>query len=62
MARFRNPRFAPEFLEKRLSPSDLTPTSAIVITLGDPEPLPPDVPGDPVPTGPTSPGGPSIPG
>ena len=48
MARFRNARFAPEFLEKKLSPSGLIPTvSVIVASFDDPEPLPEPVPGDP---------------
>ncbi|MDB5352821.1 MAG: hypothetical protein JWN86_4068 [Planctomycetota bacterium] len=49
MARFRNPRFAPEFLEKKLSPSGLIPTPppADVARFDDPEPLPEPEPGLP---------------
>lgn len=64
MPRVRNPRFAPEWLERKLSPSNVVAApSAIVTTMtfDDPEPLPPEVPGDPpiepiTPTGPTGPG------
>lgn len=31
MGRFRNPRYAPEFLERRLSPSDLTGTGTVLV-------------------------------
>lgn len=49
MARFRNPRYAPESLERRLSPADLgvTPPPAEVEPIITPE-IPPDqVPPDP---------------
>ena len=50
MARLRNPRFAPEFLERKLSPSGLIPTSYVeVCRIDDPEPLPDPVPGCPPP-------------
>ena len=49
MARFRNPRYAPEFLEKRLHPSALIAVVAEVARFDDPEPLPPDGPGCPRP-------------
>lgn len=50
MAKLRNPRFAPEFLERRLSPTGLIPVAAQVSILDDPEPLPdPDAPGEPLP-------------
>ncbi len=47
MARYRNPRFAPEFLEKKLSPTLLVPVSAAYSTYDDPEPLPEPSPGLP---------------
>ena len=48
MARFRNPRFAPEFLEKKLSPTLLVPTvTAQYARFDDPEPLPVPGPGLP---------------
>jgi hypothetical protein len=66
--RIRNPRYAPEFLEKRLSPSSLTgslTTSAYVGTTStttDPTPSPSGN-GDPVLTPPTIPtSGPHGPG
>lgn len=44
MARFRNPRYAPESLERRLSPSDLAPTPPpYVYTAPTPPPPPPPV-------------------
>lgn len=50
MARFRNPRFAPEFLERKLSPTLLVPTTAAAfVRFDDPEPLPPDEPNLPLP-------------
>ena len=53
MARLRNPRFAPEFLEKKLSPTLLVPiTAAAYARFDDPEPLPdpnPSLPPLPVP-------------
>jgi hypothetical protein len=48
MARFRNPRYAPESLERRLSPSDfglLAPPAEVgsgLLAQGDPEPSAPD--------------------
>jgi len=65
MARHRNPRFAPEFLEKKLSPSGiLPPTTAIVggYHYDDPEPLPAPVPGSPLPPPPSLPMSPILPG
>ncbi len=64
MARFRNPRFAPEFLDKRLSPSGISGAQflAQVATLDDPEPLPPPGPGDTPPPPPPTPVGPDLPG
>ena len=62
MARFRNPRYAPEFLEKRLHPSAVIAVVAEVARFDDPEPLPPPHgPGEPPPTPPILPGGPSVP-
>ncbi|GAC1345780.1 MAG: hypothetical protein NVSMB14_08980 [Isosphaeraceae bacterium] len=69
MGRFRNPRYAPEFLEKRLSPSTLSavPTSVLVssfsttltsttLVLSDSTPPPsPDTGLPPLPTGPYGP-------
>lgn len=71
MGRFRNPRYAPEFLEKRLSPSSLPVSSASVLVstyststalrsttlLPDDSPLPPspDTGLPPLPTGPAGP-------
>ena len=49
MARLRNPRYAPEFLEKRLHPSAVIAVVAEVARFDDPEPLPPPVPGSPAP-------------
>ena len=61
--RYRNPRFAPEFLERKLSPSGLVTTAAIVVRLDDPEPLPPpNLPGSPPPIPPTDPTVPVLPG
>ena len=71
MARFRNPRYAPEFLERRLCPSDINGLvlTAEVTLASDTEPkLPPPPPyppidpslpplGDPIP-----PVGPALPG
>ena len=59
MGRFRNPRYAPEWLESRLSPSavvaavpaEVSTTSGIVyspIAMAE-EPLPTDSNGDPIP-------------
>ena len=47
MARTRNPRYATEFLERRLHPTVMIPLAAEVacISMDDPEPLPPDEPG-----------------
>jgi hypothetical protein len=61
--RYRNPRFAPEFLERKLSPSSVTMSAAIVVRLDDPEPLPPhDEPGSPRPIPPDDPTIPVLPG
>ncbi len=48
MAKLRNPRFAPEFLERRLQPSVSFTTAALVAGMDDPEPLD-------LPTGPAAP-------
>ena len=64
MARLRNPRYAPEFLEKRLSPSGaialaLVPSQVApyaTSNVGDPPPPPQS--GDPKPLDPPPPGGP----
>jgi hypothetical protein len=62
MAKLRNPRFAPEALERRLHPTVMIPISAEVYCMDDPEPLPdPNGPGEPPPTPPILPGGPSGP-
>ena len=54
MARIRNPRFAPEFLEKKLSPTlVITAPPALVARFDDPEPLPPVEPETPTPPRPT---------
>jgi hypothetical protein len=47
MARFRNPRYAPDWLEPRLSPSGLyySPT----LDVGTPAPAPAENPEDPLP-------------
>ena len=64
MARLRNPRYAPEFLEKRLSPSGAiaraqVPTEvAPYSTTGPLDPPPPPKPGDPDLPDPPLPGGP----
>jgi len=66
MGRIRNPRYAPEFLERRLSPSSFVasrPAAYSVTTTTDPTEPPPG-PGDgtpPVvpPTDPTTPGYPA---
>ena len=48
MARSRNPRFAPEFLEKKLSPTLIVPVTIVAVArFDDPEPLPPDSPDTP---------------
>lgn len=76
MRRFRNPRYAPESLERRLSPSGLaSPLAAEFATLdtpghpvpGDPEPdypsppIPPDGSGEPPIDDPSIPSGPGEP-
>ena len=66
MARFRNPRYAPEFLERRLSPSAVVPRTADVRHTkgsdGDPpEPTPQPSDGTPPTTTPTNPPTPSYP-
>ena len=65
----RNPRFAPEFLERRLSPTDLfaaSPRAMMAITStaddsGPTEPAPPPGDGDPPTIDPYYPVGPSYP-
>jgi hypothetical protein len=71
--RIRNPRYAPEWLERKLSPSSLiaTPVTAEVqvtpsATANDDPPPPydptlPSSPGNPIPPPPSNPGGPSGP-
>lgn len=70
MSRIRNPRYAPEFLERRLSPSSfgLVPTAEVStfsnVTMVESktvdEPLPTDANGDPIPELPTD-DGPGLP-
>jgi hypothetical protein len=59
MGRFRNPRYAPEFLERKLSPSAMiatVPVTSQVYTLaGDPPPPPPEGLPPVPPSGPTGP-------
>jgi hypothetical protein len=61
MRKIRNPRYAPEFLERKLSPSAMiatVPVTSQVYTLaGDPPPPPPPDGLPPVP--PTGPPGPA---
>ena len=66
MGRFRNPRYAPEFLERKLSPSSFAahPAAYSTVTLTEDPAEPPPGPGDgtpPVvlPTDPTTPGYPA---
>lgn len=57
MRKIRNPRFAPEFLERKLSPSDLLGTSAstsVLVCTSTSSPTDP-VPSDPPPADPTGP-------
>jgi hypothetical protein len=69
MRKIRNPRYAPEFLERKLSPSMAMPVLAAQVgaltTNDDPTypPSDPTDPGDPTDpsTPPTSPGGPTGP-
>jgi len=62
MAKLRNPRFAPEFLERRLNPSVMIPTPAEIARMDDPEPLPPhDAPGSPPPLPPPTQPSPILP-
>ena len=50
MARLRNPRFAPEFLERRLNPSvSIASVAACVVCMDDPDPQPAPGPGSPQP-------------
>lgn len=69
MSRIRNPRYAPEFLERRLSPScfGLVPTAEVSTFSNEAmeariteEPLPRDQNGDPIPDLPTD-DGPGLP-
>jgi hypothetical protein len=68
MRKIRNPRYAPEFLERKLSPSMALPMHSVqvaVATYDDPT-YPPDDPTDPgdpttPTTPPTNPGGPTGP-
>jgi hypothetical protein len=58
MPRYRNPRYAPEWLERKLSPGFFAPTTPVPVVLGapDPEPDPPAPdPNDPYPTDPIIP-------
>lgn len=69
MARFRNPRYAPEWLEPRLSPSGLYYNPALVVSTPAPtptenseDPFPRDKNGDPIPFPiPIPPPGPELP-
>jgi hypothetical protein len=71
MRKIRNPRYAPEFLERKLSPTSfmMAPATAQVATMSDPTPTPaptpsptPTDPSDPTtpPTDPSGPSGPSV--
>jgi hypothetical protein len=65
MRRIRNPRYAPEFLERRLSPSTVSAPTAQYYTPTytlQTEPTTPDGSGEPPISSPTSPTGPSGPG
>ena len=64
--KIRNPRFAPELLERKLSPSglvgNLAPVAVVSYLSNDPLPLPPPPPPPPVPLpvpAPTGPVGPA---
>lgn len=68
MGRFRNPRYAPEFLERRLSPSNVIGTGTVLVGsiscldgTAPTEPPPPDGDGEPPDTLPIIPVGPSLP-
>jgi hypothetical protein len=70
-SRIRSPRYAPEFLERRLSPSSFAPAAQVAVlamatdlppTFPPYDPQLPPVPGLPAPYPPTpAPGGPSEP-
>jgi hypothetical protein len=64
MRKIRNPRYAPEFLERKLSPSMAVPAQAVqvgsMVMNDDPTDPDPTDPGDPS-TPPTCPGGPADP-
>ena len=63
MRKIRNPRYAPEFLEKKLSPSSFGYVPAPAVQVGaltlndDPPTYPPDEPTPPDPIVPTNPPG-----
>jgi hypothetical protein len=63
MRRFRNPRYAPEFLERRLTPSSYTGllAPALYATDSPPEPTYPPDPSLPPIIIPTPPTGPALP-
>ncbi len=63
MRKIRNPRYAPELLERKLSPSMAVPAHTVLVcsmTTNDVPTYPPTNPGDPSDpsTPPTNPGGP----
>jgi hypothetical protein len=63
MLRHRNARFAPEWLERKLSPGSVLPSVAAQVSLrDDPEPLPsPNQPSAPLPVPPPPPPVPILP-
>ncbi len=58
MKRIRNPRYAPELLERRLSPSVTLPTVQVQVYVA-PIDKPTDPPNDPMPDAPAGPVGPA---
>jgi hypothetical protein len=56
MRKIRNPRYAPEFLERKLSPSVTLPAAQVVALETPPATEPPN---DPMPQKPTGPVGPA---
>jgi hypothetical protein len=64
MRRFRNPRFAPESLERKLSPSGVAPVpvAAVVYVPSDTTTSTSDDGGDPPVSTPGNPSGPILPG
>ncbi len=69
MRRFRNPVYAIESLERKLSPTGISPVAAAIYVATTPTPTPtptpvpsiPDGSGDPPTSTPTIPGGPAMP-